>query len=124
MIEWLESAGKYFSSAGQVVIMLLLVLTVSGIAYLIWKRALLDIQQKAMDVQGEVIEAYALRIKQLEDDRDADASERLAMRQEIDSVLAELQSRSVRSIAALELVGQTHICIAAHECDHRVLPAI
>ena len=50
---------QWISSIGQGVILSLSVLVLVGVGFLVWKRALLGVQEHAMDVQSDVIEAYA-----------------------------------------------------------------
>ena len=112
-----------FSSVGQVIILLLAVIIILGVGFLVWKRALLDIQQRAMGVQSEVIAAYETRIKQLEDASAADAKERAEMRTEIDKVRGEVRGQRNLALEVIELIAETRVCLVP-ECANRITPTI
>lgn len=86
-----------------------------GVGWLIWKRALLDIQQKAMDVQEQALKAYIARVEQLEET----VKEQGATIAELRGII-EGKDASMRDIVTA--IADANICMAA--CPNRVLPTI
>lgn len=85
------------------------------IAWLIWKRSLLDVQQKAMQVQSEALEAYETRIGQLEEKVDTLIGENRELRG-----IIEGKNAIVRDI--VEAIAEANICLNAPTCGNRVVP--
>lgn len=103
---------------------LLFLISLVLFAWTIWKRALLEVQSKALDEQAKAIEAYADRVKQLEETvKDRDRTIENMQRK-----LAELETRSyddrelVKTI--LEAIAGTNVCLDAAGCINRVVPTV
>ena len=114
----------WITSLGQGVILALSVVAALGIGFLVWKRALLGVQEHAMDVQSDVIEAYALRIKQLEENGVQDARERAQLRGEIDELRGEIRGQRDLALAIVETIAESRVCLAAPGCENRIVPTI
>lgn len=111
-------------TASQTVVTILAALAGLAIVWLVWKRALLDAQSRAMQVQAEVIEAYERRIKQLEDDREEDRKEREKLRAEIAELRGEVKGQRDLAHAIIETVAESRVCMLAPDCEQRVTPSI
>lgn len=109
---------------GQSIITLLAAIVIVAVGYLVWKRALLGAQQKAMQVQSEIIEAYESRIKQLEADRDADREERAELRKEIDELRGEVKGQRDLAKAIVETIADSRVCLLSPDCENRVIPSV
>lgn len=87
-----------------------------GIGWLVWKRALLDIQQKAMDVQEQALKAYITRVEQLEET----VKEQGATIAELRGII-EGKDASMRDIVCA--IADANICLET-ACQHRIIPTV
>ncbi len=95
---------------GGIVVLLLL-------GWLIWKRALLDVQSKAMEVQREALAVYETRIAQLEEAVRDLQTENANLRGVIegkDNAVADL----------VEAIASANVCLNAPTCERRLTPTI
>lgn len=108
----------FFVSIGGVFTLGFSVLIFVGIVWLIWKRALLDIQSKAMAIQQQAIEAYETRITQLEDGQKNSSLE-------IKRLEGIIQGKDIAMRILIDSVAETDRCMNARNgCLNRVVPIV
>lgn len=99
-------------------------LVLLAVGWFAWKRALLSVQEKALEVQSQSIEAYKTRIEQLEEAAKRDSDERSELREQIAELRGQLQERHDLALAIIEAVGESRVCLAAPDCVNRVVPSL
>jgi predicted RNase H-like nuclease (RuvC/YqgF family) len=89
---------------------------VVALGFLVWKRALLDVQSKAMQVQADALEVYETRISQLE----AAVGELKAENQRLQGII-EGKDSAVTDL--VEAIASANVCLNAASCANRVVPS-
>lgn len=102
-------------TASAVVAAIVALIVVLALGWLIWKRALLDVQSKAMEVQSAALEAYESRLTQLEGEIKQLRNENAELRG-----IIEGKDSAVRDI--VEAIADANICLHAPNCERRLLP--
>lgn len=84
---------------------------------LIWKRALLDVQERAIAVQAKTLEEYERRIKELEK-RTTEQDREIAR---LGGVIAGKDNMLKQLVDA---IAETDRCLNAPNCERRAIPTI
>lgn len=109
---------QIFTSIGGIVTLVLAVMIFAGIVWLLWKRALLDIQSKALDVQQQAIKAYETRVEQLE-------AGHKESQYEIKRLEGVIQGKDTTLRFLIDSIAKTDRCInAGTGCPNRVIPEL
>lgn len=110
-------------TAGEVLAVALALAGAIAFGWLIWRRALLDVQSKAMQVQSDAIAAYEGRIKQLEEAREQDATIMENLRRELAELRGEIKGQRDLAQAIIETIADSRVCLMAPDCPNRVVPS-
>jgi ATP-dependent Clp protease ATP-binding subunit ClpA len=117
-------APRWVQAIGEALALAIALATLAAFGWLIWNRALTEVQSKAMEVQADTIAAYETRIKQLEESVEQASRERAEMVRLVGELRARVDGQKELAHAIIEAVAGTHVCLNAPDCPNHVVPSI
>ena len=90
--------------------------------WVVWKRAVFDLQEKTIVTQSETIDAYEQRFAQLEKDIAKLQAGREEDRKQIAHMNGVIEGKELAMIDFVRAVSTSDICVLAPKCKQRVIP--
>lgn len=112
------------TTAGAVLTAILFFVTLALLAWVIYKRSLLEVQSRALDEYAKAVKGYETRVEQLE----AAIASRDDTIKRMQRKLAELEAKGKEERRQVELlieaIAGSNVCLGAEGCPNRTIPTV